>query len=184
MTVHEIGKSILKITITDTEVISYFGAYEKLYTMSSNVQYTINLLLRDIIAEHREFFQNTDIKGGIKAVKKCGCEITLYRRPLRDIAEKEYVFLFNSSESLTKAILVLYSSKQTANIKSSLYKMPDSYCLIIKSRYAERIFIMNEFACKKADSLFFNDYVKEYGKPLIINNAVSRYGSAFSKTRI
>lgn len=184
MTVYEIGKTMLKITLTDTEVISCFGAYEKLYTMSYGIQLAINLLLRDIISEHKNFFENSKITAGIKAVKNCGCEITLYcRKSLRNSPKKEYIFCFDDSESLTQAILTLLNRNNTRNLESSLYKMPDCYCLIITSRDANNIFIINEFCNKKSNPKFYAEYVKEYGKPLIINNAINRYGVAFSKYR-
>ena len=182
MTVQRIGKSVLKIKLTDNEVISYFGAYERLKSMSSNIQYAINTLLRDIIEENREFFENKNISGGIKAVKNRGCEIILYHgKPSRKTDEAEYCFLFSDSESLTEAVLLLYGEKRTKKLKSQLYRLYEDYCLIIKTGTPEELYIMNEVICKKPASPHFAEYAKEHGDPLIINNAINSYGVIFSK---
>ena len=97
------------------------------------------------------------------------------------IVTKRYAFLFSDSESLTKAILFLLKIPKTEFCRSSLYKLEQKYILLTENLSCDVTDSLHEFCLIKTKNPLIIEYIKEYGKPLIINNAIKRYGVAFSK---
>lgn len=183
MTVLHIDRNRIKVILTDTEVISCFGAYERLCTMSGSIKSALNALLRDIITDYRRTCNKCKIVANIRAKKNCGCEITLSAVGTRHSQEeKEYIYDFADTEDLTRAILQLYRQRGMRSIKSSLYKMPRGFRLLIKSgKSRDSFFVLNEFCLKSSCSHTEAEYTREHGKPLITETAVKKYGSVFFK---
>ena len=100
------------------------------------------------------------------------------------IAPQKYAFYFPDSESLTKAVLFLIKIPKTEICKSSLYSLKNKYVLITDDLCSSLIDALNEFCFKKTNNVITIEHIKEYGKPLITNNAIIRYGVAFSKTKV
>lgn len=98
------------------------------------------------------------------------------------MAQKKYALFFCDTESLTNAVLFLFKTK-SKSAKSSLYKLKDKYVLIFENINRRILMATNEFCFYKTDNALKIEFVKEYGKPLIMNNAVKRYGTAFSKSK-
>ena len=51
MTVYKIGRKKLKITLTDREVISFFGTYKGLTSANSEARLAVGLLLKKSLLE-------------------------------------------------------------------------------------------------------------------------------------
>ncbi len=182
MTVSKLSRNRLKITISNTEVLCCFGSYERLESMTDSIRSALSALLRDIIIENRQILSQGRITAKIKLKKNCGCEIILVAiPPKRQMAIKEYIFEFSDSESLIGAVLQLYTGHSTARLESSLYKMPDSYRLMIKSRKQDLSNILREYYSRECSFVYESEYTREHGKALIVGNAVKRFGAAFFK---
>ena len=71
MTVYKIGRKRLKIALTDSEVISFFGTYRGLTSVNRNARLTVGLLLKQSLSEY-----DTELDGKllveIKAKEKSG----------------------------------------------------------------------------------------------------------------
>ncbi len=98
----------------------------------------------------------------------------------RNKDQREYLFIFGDCESLTSGILFLYRLKQS--FKSELYKSGDEYRLIISSNsFKPCFFTLKEYCERSSRNIFEIELTKEYGKPLILQNAVKVYGRYFAK---
>ncbi len=183
MTVFETGENQLRIKLSNTEVIACFGSYEKLRQMSRTIKTALNALLQDIINDYPALRGKSKIKASMTLTKNSGCEITLSAAgPKRHIGLQEYLFEFPNSESLTEAILMLYRQRLTRHLKSSLYKMPACWRLLIESKVERLVHLrLKEFCRYDSGALYEIEHTREHGKPLIINNAIEKYGASFSK---
>ena len=76
MTVLKIGQKKLKITLTDSEVLSFFGAYERLNAATSETRLTVGLLLKESLSEY-ETELDGDLLVEIRARENAGCVITV-----------------------------------------------------------------------------------------------------------
>lgn len=182
MTVTKIAQNKIKIFLTDTEVSACFGDYEQLRQMSPKVKNALNLLLSDIIAESAIFEENCRISAKLSLKRGVGCEILLSALVAeRRQPNKECIFEFDDSESLTLGIKELYKKRRNLQIISHLYETEMGYRLIVNCKNPkEKLFLLNEFCFKTSDKAEEIAYVKEYGKPLILNCAIEKYGKAFS----
>lgn len=91
----------------------------------------------------------------------------------------EYLYVFSDCDTLTSGILFLCRLKQ--NFKSELYKSNNQYCLIISTkRFKPCLFTLSEYCFKTSKNIFEIALIKEYGKPLILKNAINVYGKYFS----
>lgn len=180
MTVSDIQGNKIKISLTDVEVLSCFGSYERLFSMTKAIKSAVQSLLEDIIAQ-KGYADCEKMLVEIKAKKNCGCIITVSL--LSGNTQKSYIFEFADSESLTRAVVILYKDRRTRRLESRLYKMPQGFRLIIFSReYKPVFFLLNEF-CRRQNSCPIElAYTEEYGKPLISENAIEIYGSAFTQS--
>ncbi len=179
MTVSDISGNKLKVSLTNTEVLSCFGSYERLYAMSSTVKSAVHSLLWGII-EHKGYSNYEKILVQIKAKRNTGCVITVLFSQKRE--KTNHIFDFFESEDLTQAVLFLYKSRTLKRLKSSLYKMQGFFRLVITCDAQKPFLItLQEFCSRysKLESELY--YTKEYGELLIAKNAVQIYGSAFFK---
>lgn len=183
MTVSVLAQNKIKILLTHTEVITCFGKYDTLYSLTPKVKTSLNMLLSDIITTHSLFNRNCKISAKIKVRKNLGCEILLVALlPKRKTPDNECIFEFSDTEALTAGITELYKNKRNLRFLSHLYKTEQGYSLIVNCKNPkERLFLLNEFCFKISDSKNAVEYTKEYGKPLILNCAIERYGEFFSK---
>ena len=98
---------------------------------------------------------------------------------IKSFENNEYILTFNSSNDLTSAVLLLYRNKKLSTSKSSLYKMNKNFILIIES--SSPLLFLQEFSKNNKNAHIQAEYVREYGKAIILNNAISAYGKAFLK---
>ncbi len=175
MTVYNISPNQIRISLTHTEVIACFGSYKNLAKMNDNIKNCLSALVYNVVKNHVKTQQNSKIKGTVYAKKNSGCKIKIC------FADEQIhtptIYCFKNSEDLICAANILFKSKYI--IKSDLYKMSDSYRLIL-DHYAN-LLNLNEFECKTFNSPIMLAHTKEYGKPLILNNAIYRLGKAFIK---
>lgn len=156
----------LKITLTNTEVLTIFGGYEELLTLNKNTKYAVYALIREILDEEQYNTNKATIK--IKSKKPLGCEITL------NSEENEYLLFFSNCRELEKAIKAL-----NKNLKSALYKTESSYCLLIKSLSEKPLIKAQSFCYGSSNSKLIAAHIREYAKPLIKDNAIDIWHKAF-----
>lgn len=178
MTVYKIGQKKLEITLSDSEVISFFGTYGRLTSVNKETRMTVGLILRESLLEY-----GTELDGNllvvIKAKENFGCIITVspadYSRRIKK--STQIIFEFSDTDALINGTVRLY--KCYAQINSSIYKMPKAYRLVITSRSDCDFFFMNEFCTRQSDSKLEAAYTAEYGKLICEKNAVEKIGKAF-----
>ncbi len=90
---------------------------------------------------------------------------------------REYLFIFDNSESLTEGILFLYRLK--LNLKSMLYKTESDYRLILRSSKFIPCFITLCEYCQRRGKPLETEYTKEHAFLLISKNAIETYGKCF-----
>ena len=156
----------LKITLTNTEVLTIFGGYEELLSLNKNTKYAVYALVREILDEEQYSTNKTTIK--IKSKKPLGCEITL------NSEEDEYLLFFKNCQELENAIKTL-----NPNLKSSLYKTENSYCLLIKSLSEKPLLKAMSYCSNTLSSKLLAAHIKEYAKPLIKYNAINIWQTSF-----
>ena len=178
MTVYKIGRKKLKITLTDSEVISFFETYERLNSVSGEARITVGFLLKKSLLEY-----DTELDGNllveIRARKNAGCIITVSPADsLRRSPKKSpFMFEFADSNAMICGAVRLYKSR--GRIESNLYKMPKTYRLIVTTRTECDFFFMKEFCTRQSDSEIEAEYTAEYGKLISEKNAVEKIGRAF-----
>lgn len=101
------------------------------------------------------------------------------RNSVRISSNKQCLF-FPDSESLTRAVLILMKSLKSSGEKSALYALNGRYILILENIPPCIINTVNEFYCYKTDNQIKIESIKEYALSIIENNAITRYGAAFS----
>lgn len=181
MTVYKIGSNRINLALTDSEVLSLFGAYEKLNAMSDSVRMTVALLLKEGLSDCKNKLDG-ELLVEIRARKSIGCIIAVSPAlPTRKRQKAMPIMLeFPDSESMINGILILYGTHRF-RIKSSLYKMPCSYRLTVLAKSDDDTFALNEFCIRQSRSPCEIAYTEEYGIPLAKDDAVERIGKAFFK---
>ena len=180
MTVYKIGRKRLKITLTESEVISFFGTYRGLTSVNRNARLTVGLLLKQSLSEY-----DTELDGKllveIKAKEKSGCIITVSSADSsrRSSKSSTVMFEFAGTDALIGGAVRLY--KNRPHIESSLYKMSEKYRLIVTTRDNRDFFFMNEFCIRQSDSKTEAEYTAEYGKLICGKKAVGKIGKAFCR---
>lgn len=181
MTILPIAEDKIKITLTHTEVIACFGEYEQLVALTPKVKLSLNLLLNEAIVDKKLFSDNCKISAQIRVIKSVGCEILLTAIKLKK--KKLYqncLFKFSDSDNLTKGILRLYKNTDLPIFDSELYKYNEEYHLIISGEnLKENLFFLNEYSSFISEEVTDIEYTREYAKPIIMSNAIKKYGCAF-----
>ena len=178
MTVYKIGRKKLKITLTDSEVISFFGTYRGLASVNNEARLAVGLLLKKSLSEY-----DTELDGRllveIRARENAGCVITISsaESSRRNLKGSTVMFEFADTAALIGGAVRLYKSRFFEG--SSLYKMPHTYRLIVTARGERDFYFMNEFCLRKSDSDIEAAYTKEHGRLICEKNAVERLGRAF-----
>lgn len=181
MTVYKVGRNRIKIALTDREVLSFFGAYEKITSMTGSTRLTVGLLLKESLAEYENELDG-ELLVEIRAKENFGCIITVSSADSsrRQNMKAQKMFEFSNSESMIIGITSLFKSR--SHIVSSLYKMQCTYRLIISVKADSDFIFMNEFCLRQSDSPAEVAYTEEYGTLIVKNDAVAKIGKAFSKS--
>lgn len=161
MTVYRLAENRLKIALTNTEIALGFGGLNELISMNESVRLRLKLLITNIASSFTSSGDKVKVKLTINADK--GCYIELY-------FVKPYLYHFSTSEGLIKSVIKIFPSCK--NIKSDLFLMDNGYRLLCANR-------LNGLFKNESQNNIHIAYTKEYGKPLILNNAIYRFGRAF-----
>ena len=181
MHVSKLEGNKIKITLSHTEVICCFGAYDNLLSMSKKTKTTIKILLSDIIEEYYGFLNNEKISADIKADLHNGCVIIL-SRCTGQIKKNEYVVCFENSENLIDGTLILYRMLRKKAYASSLYTLNKKYYLLLSFDIDKRrIMPLRKFTYYITKDSVKTEYIREYGKIITRRNAVKKLSSAFIK---
>ena len=185
MTVEKLTPNKLKISLTGHEVEFFFGGYDDIDYADPKTRIALNVLFHEVIPDRNFLLNCVKMLVDIKTAPD-GCEIVLTRVVLKNSkrhrGEGLYLFEFPDSESMTRAVIFLYSDRKTRRKKSALYKMPDSYRLLIAAAdFSVPAKQMNEYCSRQSKSYLEAAYTKEYGRLLAAGNAVQTLGSVFTK---
>jgi negative regulator of genetic competence, sporulation and motility len=180
MTVTDLEKGKIKITLNDKEIVALFGTYQRLYAMTDSIKPTFERILEKVLLS-RGLSLKEELLIQIKAKPNAGCTILISRITELN-RKKEYLFIFENSHTLTEGMLFLFRNKNTRALQSKLYKTCNDYRLIIYSKNESPYFLTLKEYCKKSPySPFSCEYTKEHGKLLITKNAISTFGKYFFK---
>lgn len=181
MTVTDLDKGKIKITLDDREIIAIFGTYQKLYTMSDSIKPKFEKILEKVLLS-RGLSLKDEFLIQVKAKQNVGCVILISPKENRTQKPKEHHFIFENSEALIQGILFLFRNSKTKNLQSKLYKMQSGYCLIIYTKSENPYLLtLNEYCKKKTASPFITEHLKEHGKLLIGKGAIKTLGNYFFK---
>ncbi|MBO5019249.1 MAG: adaptor protein MecA [Clostridia bacterium] len=183
MNVSVVSPQKIKISLTHTEFIACFGEYEKLLNLTSKAKILLKILINDIISDNPSFSAAEKITAKIQLIKNRGCIITI--TALSGESESENIdclFEFFNGDAMTDAVTAIYKNKNNRKISSHLYKTENKYQLIINcNNPKEKFFFLHEFCSDISEDISDIEYVREYGKPLILNSAINSCGRAFLK---
>lgn len=177
MTVYKPSRDEIKIILTHTEVIACFGSYEKLTLMGENIKASLSALISEVTKDEIKNPKDYEIKGQITAKKNFGCRIILklYKFTKKEVSHT--IYSFSKSEHLIFAVKTAFARAESA--QSDLYLMPDGYRLVVKN--CEYKILPEEFGFKAETGEIALAHTEEYGKLLILNNAISCLKKAFLK---
>ena len=179
MTVYRLGGRKARITLSDSEVRSFFGEYASLRAVTGEVKMTLALILEESLPDYGD--SAGDLIVEVRAKENSGCVITVTSAgKTRKCPKSAVIFDFDSSEAMIKGILRLYSRKR-AGIKSRLYKKPDGYRLVLFCPEKTDFFFMNEFCAVSGGGEAQAEYTDEHLKLLAAPDAVGKIGAAFFK---
>lgn len=180
MTVTDLDKGKIKVTLNDQEILAIFGTYQRLYAMSDSIKPKLEKILEKVLSS-RGLSVKEEFLIQIKAKQNAGCIILI--SPIESRPRiKEYLFVFENSEKLLQGILFLFRNSKTRSLQSKLYKTQNDYRLIIYSKSDSPYFLTLKEYCKQSNnSPFQTEYTKEHGKLLIAKSAIKTLGSTFFK---
>lgn len=184
MTVFKIGNGKLKVILSDREVLSYFGEYDKIFAMNCGTRLTVKRILKEELAEyHRDFSKRIIIE--MRPRTGAGCVIIIsdaYKTAQRNNTE-EALTVFEFSDFYTAAAGICRLLSTEKDYRSRLYISDRKYRLIIKTEGYTDFFFMNEYCESMDSSPIAIAYTEEYFTPVIEENAVEIIGCAFSESR-
>ena len=160
MTVYKLNDKKFRIYLTYAEIKLGFGGRHNLINMDKLVKYKLNSLICNTLKDKKI------TNGKIYLLKNKGCIITIFT----NCNYEKYLFEFKKSEDLIKTIIFIF--KEHKNVKSDLYLLDKKYNLIIKDSKPP---VLKNYKTNK----ILISKTEEYGKPLILNNAIYRFGKAF-----
>lgn len=182
MMVSSLGPNKIMISLTDEEVVMFFGGYDEINCESPKTRLALNVLLHEAIADKSFLRSCSKLLIDIKPANG-GCEIILTRTEhggTRHSAPQIYLFEFPDSESMTRAIIFLYRTRRTRKLNSYLYKMPDGFRLLVRAaNFSKEARRLNEYCTRQSKSPYEVAYSEEHGRLIAAKNAVEILGRAF-----
>lgn len=178
MTVYRLSGDKIRIALSDSEVLSFFGTYEKFASLSGGTRLAVSLLLKESLEKYGDILGD-NLLVEVKARKSAGCVITVSPAVGRAHGKDRVMLIFPDSESMISGIKRLYSRRLPRG-KNSLYRLKNSYRLVITG-HSRDFYFMTEFCTVKNASEPEIAYTEEYGGLLCEDTAVETVGRAFSK---
>ena len=181
MTVYRADRNKIKISLTDNEVLAFFGTYERITDMNAGTRLTVALLLKEGLSNYPDEFDG-DILVEIRAKESAGCTITVSPAEKKRKTGGNFFICFDfaDSSSMIDGISRLYISRKIHG-KNSLYRISGAYRLIISCKTAKDLFFMNEYCIPSDSSAAACAFTEEHGKIIVKDNAVAVIGKAFTK---
>ena len=171
MTVYRLSGDKIRI-LSDSEVLSFFGTYEKFASLSGGTRLAVSLLLKESLEKYGDILGD-NLLVEIKARKSAGCVITVSPAVGRAHGKDRVMLIFPDSESMISGIKRLYSRRLPRG-KNSLYRL-------VITGHSRDFYFMTEFCTVKNASEPEIAYTEEYGGLLCEDTAVETVGRAFSK---
>lgn len=178
MTVYRLAGDKVRIALSDSEVLSFFGTYEKFASLSGGTRLAVSLLLKESLEKYGDILGD-DLLVEIKARKSAGCVITVSPAAGRERGKSRVMLIFTDSESMINGIKRLYLRRLPRG-KNSLYRLKNSYRLVMPG-YIRDFYFMSEFCTVKNVGEPEIAYTEEYGSLLCRDTAVLTVGKAFFK---
>lgn len=180
MTVSKLSKTKIKISLSDKEVMLYFGGYENIISGSYRTKIALAMLIKDSLnCDLADASSKLNIE--IKSLISGGCEILLSQfAENRRNRKQKIVAIFDNSEKMLDAAVNIYKTNVLSGTASSLYKINGKYALVVSVYDIQRMCsFLREFS--ECDSLSEPDieFIKEHGVLLAENNAITVIGKAF-----
>lgn len=181
MNIDTLNANKMVICLTDEEVSSIFGGYDKIDYSNPNSKMRLHSFLNSIILSENFSLDSKSLLVEIRQ-EVYGCSITLtksndQKRKRHRLKIKGRLAIFNNADEMMEGIVALYKSSIGLR-KSTLYLIDNQYRLVIYAAIAdEQIseYLQNITKDKTAVS-----YTEEHGTPLCLGNAVNTLGKIFS----
>lgn len=178
MQISEISGNRVKISLTDTEVICCFGAYESLFDMTPKTKLAIKTLLNEVIEKHYGTGEYEKISAVIRGGQNIGCTIIISCEK----SVQEYILTFNNSENLIKSAKDLHRFLKNKQHTSSLYRENNKYYLLIRT-VSKRIpyTILQKYTYDILYDSISYEHIREYATLVSGHKAIEKLAVAFFK---
>ena len=181
MYINTVNSNKLKISLTDEEVSSIFGGYDKIDYKNPASKSVLDSFLNNIIISENFILDSKSLIVEIKQ-ELSGCSIILTkvynkRNQRRRLKIKGRVAIFDTSDDMLSSLLALYKSNITVR-RCDLYLLNDKYYLIVYTA-ADDGFLL-EYLENITNQKSVIAYTEEHGTPLYLGNAVKSLGKIFS----
>ena len=181
MNIDTLNANKMVISLTDEEVSSIFGGYDKIDYSSPHSKIRFNSFLNSIILSENFSLDSKSLMVEIRQ-EVYGCSITLTKiydkiRKRHRLKIRGRLAIFNDSNEMIEGIISLYKSNIRIK-KSSLYLLGNQYRLLIYTATADELiseYLQNITKDKTAVS-----YTEEHGTSICLGNAVSMLGKIFA----
>lgn len=183
MDINTINKNKIKISLTDEEVSSIFGGYDKIDYKNPDSKSRLDTFLNSIIISENFILDSKSLVVEIKQ-ETSGCTITLTKvydksgGSRKRLKLKGRVAIFENSNDMLEGLLSLYKSGISVK-RSDLYLLDNKYRLIIYSAVTDEL--LSEYFINITNRKSTIGYTEEYGTPLCLGNAVNKLGKTFSQ---
>lgn len=187
MKIETVNRSKIIVRLTDSEVMLFFGGYSEISLSNESFKSVINKIIIKAVKNNPDFASNRDYIIEIRSKALSGCEIHITKSgktaELSNNIINRYIFYFNNSENMIKAVNRLYLSYKTRNLNSSVYKFKDCFVLIIKSERFKNIEpLISEYSSGNLEySSVAESFFEEYGILIAKEKAIKVIGKSFSK---
>lgn len=189
MTVEILNSDKIKICLNGYETDKYFGNCEVTDYNDIKTKYALHNILRVALPtiDFLDGYKSAEIEFYPSA--DGGCIICLTRvnngKTLCKSSNlcKSFILQFDNSENMLSAIEQLYINKDTRFIKSSLYKLSNTYRLVLLAQQQNIEFVkhITDYCSKSFTGIADISYTDEYGMAIVSKNAVSKIGKFLVK---
>ena len=182
MNIDTLSDNKIQISLTDEEVSSIFGGYDKINYNNPQAKLRLNSFLNSVIVSANF---SLDSKSLIVEIRQeiTGCSITLtkiygkFHRKRRRLKLKGRIVLFDTADEMIDSITALCKSNILVK-KSTLYLLNNQYRLLLYTAATDELLL--EYLQNISNNKTVISYTEEHGTPLCPENAVKTLGKIFS----